>query len=301
MGIPIVFTQHTKWDYDIERAVPAKILQKRVERFAYKNLSAADELWAVSRGTGEHLITRGYKGSYMVMPNGTDFPKGSADSISIKQINERFGLLSGVPVLLFVGRMMWYKNLSLIVEALEILHKRSFDYRMIFVGDGEDLPDVKKMVEGKNLAHLIYFAGRVINREELRAFYTRSDLFVFPSVYDNAPLVIREAAACVCPSLVVRNSSASEILEDGVSGFFSNENSEDIANTIQSVISNHMLLKTVAINASEQTYLTWDQVVNNSVTRYREVKERYNKENTNRGYRKNAITNSLGQSDEVTP
>jgi len=278
LDVPIIYTQHTKWEYDIERVVYSKTLQKKLENFVYNNISTADEVWAVSDSTGKHLVSRGYEGSYLVMPNGTDFTKEKADPALLSQINNRFDIPAGVPVLLFVGRMMWYKNINLIIEALEILHAGSFDYRMIFVGDGEDLPEIKKMVEKKKLAHIIHFAGKIDSREELRAFYTCSDLLMFPSVYDNAPLVIREAAACFCPSLVVGNSSASEILEDGVTGFFAEENSEDIANKCRVILSNHTILKTVAENASEQVYLTWNQVIEKSIERYKEVKEIYDRE-----------------------
>jgi len=276
MDLPIVFSQHTKWDYDIARALRGKILQKGLERFAYSNLSAANELWAVSKGTGEYLISRGYKGSYIVMPNGTDFPKGDADPLLMKQISDRLSLPDGVPVLLFVGRMMWYKNIGLIIEALEILSKRSFDFRMIFVGGGDDLPDVKKMAAYKKLSHIIHFIGKVHNREELRAYYSRSDLFVFPSIYDNAPLVIREAAACACPALVVRNSSSAEILKDGFSGFFTDDNPQSIADALQTILSDRTTLKKVAANAAEHVYLPWDKAIEKSIIRYKEVIKTYN-------------------------
>jgi len=106
LRVPIVFTQHTKWDFDIAEAVPTKVLQKRIERLAYRNLSEADEMWAVSKGAGEHLVSRGYKGSYLVMPNGTDFSRSEPDPTVISKINSELNLSDGVPILLFVGRMM---------------------------------------------------------------------------------------------------------------------------------------------------------------------------------------------------
>lgn len=276
LNIPIVFTQHTKWEFDISRAISIKVLQKKIERYAYKNLSSANELWAVSHGAGKYLVNCGYKGSYIVMPNGTDFSQEDADPIFLSQINTQFDLLDNVPILLFVGRMMWYKNLKLIIEALDILHRRQFGFHMIFVGDGEDLPDVQGMVKSKNLADIIHFAGRVSDREMLRAYYARSDLLVFPSLYDNAPLVVQEAASCSCPSLVVCGSSASEILEDNVTGFFTNDNAESIANSIQKIFSNHEQLKKVSSAASEQIYLPWDKAIKHSVQRYEVVIKSYN-------------------------
>jgi len=275
LRIPIVFTQHTKWDYDIVRIISSKHLQKRIERFAYKNIDRADDVWAVSRGAGEYLCSRGFRGKYIVMPNGTDFPQHAAAPELLKQIENRFDLPGGVPVLLFVGRMMWYKNIELILESLEILRKRSFDFRMVFVGDGRDLLEVKKMTADKGLFDVVFFTGQVNDREMLRALYTRSDLFIFPSVYDTAGLVVLEAAACYSPSVVVRGSAASETVEDGVNGYYTSEDPENMADVVQAAFSDRRQLEQIAAAASGQIYLTWDKAIERAVKRYEAVKAAY--------------------------
>ena len=275
MKVPIVFTQHTKWDFDISTAVSSKMLQKKIERYVYWNLSKADELWAVSRGAGEHLISRGYKGNYIVMPNGTDFPKGSVDPELQAQINSRFNLPDGVPVLLFVGRMMWYKNISLILDTLELLHKSNFDFRMIFVGDGDNLPEIKKTSADKGLSGLVHFAGKISDRKILMSYFVRSDLFVLLSTYDNAPLVIREAAACACPSIVLHGSATAEMIDDGVNGFTVKENAVFAAEYIKKIFSDRKRLEEISLAASEQVYLTWEKAIERSVERYEIVKKAY--------------------------
>ena len=273
--IPIVFTQHTKWDFDIAAVVSSDILRKRIERFAYNNLSRADDLWAVSRGAGEHLISRGYQGSYIVMPNGTDFPKGVENPEMLAQINARFNLPDGVPVFLFVGRMRWYKNISLILDTLELLRDSHFDFRMIFVGDGKDVVEIKKRTVEQGLSHLVHFTGRINDRHTLMSYFMRSDLFLFLSSYDNAPLVIREAAACACPALVLQGSSTAEIIDDGVNGFIVRENAAYAADAIRTIFSDHRRLNEVSKAASEQVYLTWGKAVEHAVERYEVVKKAY--------------------------
>ena len=277
LNIPIVFTQHTKWGFDIACAVSNKALRKMVEVYAYNNIDAADEVWAVSRGAGEYLRSQGYKGEFKVMPNGTDFPSCEPDSSLTLEINSRFDLPGDVPVFLFVGRMMWYKNIRLIIEALGILRRRSIDFRMLFVGEGDDLADIITLTEDEGLSDAVFFAGKISNRELLRAYFSRCDLFVFPSVYDNAPLVIKEAAACSCPSVVVRGSSASEILEDGVSGFFADESAQSIADAVLDALSDRERLERVSEAAFEQVYVTWDKVIQESAARYEVVKAAFDR------------------------
>jgi len=85
---PVVFTQHTKWNYDIEKGVPTKLLQWAFVKKVYSNIQKADEVWAVSTGAGEYLIENGYKGNYRVMLNGTDFPKGMADEVMVGRLTK---------------------------------------------------------------------------------------------------------------------------------------------------------------------------------------------------------------------
>ena len=276
LKIPIVFTQHTKWDSDIAIAVSFRVLQRKLERYAYRNISKADELWSVSHDAGEYLKSRGYNGEYVVMPNGTDFPRGEADPELLAQINSRYDLPDGVPVFLFVGRMKWYKNVGLILDTLELLHKSDFDFRMLFVGDGEDLPDIKKMAADKGLEKVVHFAGKISNRTELMQYFMRSDLFIFLSTYDNAPLVVREAAACACPTLALQGSSTAEILDNGINGFTVREGAIYSAEAIKAIFADRKRLEEVSTAASQQVYLTWEQAIERAVERYEVVKKAYN-------------------------
>ena len=277
-SVPIVYTQHTKWEFDIAHAVGIPMVAKAIEKLIYSNINAADDVWAVSQKTGEHIKNNGFKGDFIVMQNGTDFPRADADENLIAEINQKYALEENIPLFLFVGRMMWYKNQQLIFDTLEILKNKNFDFKMIFIGDGSDLEDMKKMVCDKNLDNHVFFAGRVNDRELLRAYYTRANMFVFPSTYDNAPLVIREAAACGCPSLVIRESSASEILNEfgeNQTAFFADENPESISESIMEAFGDKTRYELVRKNAADKVYLPWSKVMLNTVARYKEVCEIY--------------------------
>ncbi|MCL2030142.1 MAG: glycosyltransferase [Oscillospiraceae bacterium] len=271
---PIVFTQHTKWEYDIKRTVRTGPLRRAVEALVYDNIEAADDVWTVSRGTALHMRNRGFSGDYIVMENGTDFPQGEADAALTREVCRTHGLSGNRPVLLFVGRMYWYKNIRLILDALTLLRARGLEFDMLMVGDGTDLPDMRALTAAKSLNDCVHFTGKISDREKLRAIYTLSTLLVFPSVYDNAPLVIREAAACRCPALVIRGSSSSEILEEGQTGFCTEETPEDVADAVAGALSNPEWLARVANGAAEHVYLPWPKVVARAAERYHEVLER---------------------------
>ena len=120
-GAPIVFTYHTKFDVDIARAVGEGFLKKETVRTMISNIEACDDVWVVSEGAGENLRSLGFKGEYRVMPNGVDFPKGRVSDSAAKEITAGYDIPEGIPLFLFVGRLMKYKGLPLIIDALKIL------------------------------------------------------------------------------------------------------------------------------------------------------------------------------------
>ena len=108
---PLVLTYHTKYDIDIAKAVKSKLLQESAIRALVQNVNACDEVWVVSRGAGENLRSLGYEGAYTVMENGVDVPRGRVSDAAVTAASAGYDLPDGVPLFLFVGRLMWYKGL----------------------------------------------------------------------------------------------------------------------------------------------------------------------------------------------
>ena len=104
---PIVFTYHTKFDVDISRAVKAEFLRNESIKTLVDNISACDEVWVVSKGAGENLVSLGYEGEYHVAVNGVDFAKGKVDDETVQRVTKDYDLPGDVPIFLFVGRIIW--------------------------------------------------------------------------------------------------------------------------------------------------------------------------------------------------
>ena len=269
--VPKVFTYHTKFNTDIKTRVKFKQIQRIAHKFVLSNINHMDEVWVVSEKTAEDLREFGYKGKYRVMRNGTDFKKGKADAEEISEIDRVFRLLPDETVFIFVGRMMWYKNVKIILDSLKIVKDNGYKFRIFFIGDGRDRGAIEKYAELCDLKKEAVFIGEICDREKLRAFYSRSDLLIFPSTYDTCGLVVMEAAACDCPSLLVRNSCAAETINENIDGYLCEENAESCAEAIISAISDPEKLKQTGKNAAETVYYPWDKAVEEAYKRYEEI------------------------------
>jgi glycosyltransferase involved in cell wall biosynthesis len=295
-GAPIVFTYHTKFDVDIARAVGEGFLKKEAIRTMISNIEACDDVWVVSEGAGENLKSLGFKGQYRVMPNGVDFPKGRLNEDKVKEVTKDYDVPEGIPLFLFVGRMMKYKGLPLIVDALGTLSRKGRDFRMVFVGGGADAEEMQNAVKNLGIAADIYsdengekkvehfegaegscgkviFAGPEHDRERLRAWNTRADLFLFPSVYDTNGIVVREAAACGLASVLIKDSCAAEGITHDRNGYMIEETADSMAQLLLEVSGDLDHLHEVGQHAMDEIYISWEQAVRLAYDRYKELLE----------------------------
>ncbi len=274
---PVVFTYHTKYDIDIRRVVKVEPVAREGIHAMVSNIEACDEVWAVSRGAGESLQALGYSGDFRVMHNGVDFPKGAATAAEVEKAVEGYDLPPGVPVYLFVGRMMTYKGLPLILDALKIVKENGLDFRMVFIGKGPDKELLEQKAQELGLMGdgpgRCLFTGPIYDRNVLRAWNTRADLFLFPSTFDTNGLVVREAAACGLASVLIKDSCAAEDVTDGRNGFLIEETPEAMAQLLCRLGSEPAYVRETGVHAMEELYLSWEGCVAEAYNRYQEILE----------------------------
>jgi glycosyltransferase involved in cell wall biosynthesis len=272
-GKPVVFTYHTKFDVDIENIFDLEVMRQAAKKILLSNIAACDEVWAVSRGAGENLESMGFEGEWRVMPNGVDFPLGKASAAFVAALRGEHGIPPQTPVFLFVGRMMWYKGLRIIVDGLARARARGVDFRMIFVGDGEDLDAVRRVAADSGIVQNCIFTGSVKDRERLRAYYSMADMFLLPSTFDNAPLVVREAAACECASVLIRGSSSAEGVTDGENGILIAQDAEDLSRAVERAAGDAGFARALGEAAARTIYLSWEDAVATAWARDEQIAE----------------------------
>lgn len=274
-NVPLVFTYHTKFDIDIRKLVSSRLIQDSAIKVIVDNIQACDEVWVVSEGAGQNLRSLGYKGDYIIMDNGVDFPEGKSGEQAMRIVSEKYHLRGDVPKFFFAGRMRWTKGIDIILKALKRIKDMNYDFQMIFAGDGLDFIEIKRLAQTLGVADKCIFCGGIVDREELRALFSVCDLFLFPSVYDTNGLVVREAAACAVPSVLIQDSCAAEGIVDMETGFIIENSVESMVAKLELLINNSHYLKMVGENAQKKIYLSWDDAVLKATDRYRNLIDNY--------------------------
>ncbi len=267
----VVLTYHTKYDVDFEARLKFPPMKKAAYAFLKANVNYPDEIWIVSSGSESALRRVGCDVKCKVMENGVDFIKGAADAEKCVALRKKYNIPEGCLVFSFVGRMQWYKNIRLILDALKIVKADGLDYRFLLVGDGYDLKEMIAYAKELGIDDKVISTGSVRDRDELRVYYSITDIFLFLSTFDTAAIVVKEAAACGCPSLFAEGSDSAYGVIDGDNGWFSEEKPEKLASKIETICENREELKTVGKRASETLYVPWSVSVDNAYRRYKEL------------------------------
>ena len=269
--IPVVATFHSKYRDDLWRAVPVKPLVdeeiKRIVDFYHD----VDEVWVPQAGVAKTLREYGYRGPYRVMENGVDL-EAPADLAPLRRAAElRLGFGQETSMGLFVGQHILEKNLEFLMRSLPAVCAAEPRFRMVFVGEGYAKPRLKSLARELGVVDRVVFHDVVYDRELIKEFYARAELFLFPSKYDNAPLVMREAAAFKTPAVALRGSTAAEVIRDGVNGFLSDDDPEAYAATVVAALRDEKARVAAGLDASRSIYRSWESVVVEVKRRYLEI------------------------------
>ena len=274
-GIPLVATFHTKFRDDFRKVLNNNLFVDFLMNLTLDFYNSADVVWVPNKSTGQTLREYGYKGKFEIMPNGTDMeiPDKSKRLKLRKAGLEITGADGNQFTLLFVGQHRWEKNVRMIIDSLRLLSEKNVIFQMIFVGEGYAAKEMKKLVKEYNLNDKVIFSGLVTDRNKLKSIYSCADLFVFPSIYDNSPLVIQEAAAFDVPSVVVKKSSAAEGITDKVNGFLIDDNPQALFKLISEVEKYPEVIKLAGEGARKSIYKPWEGIVDLVYQRYVEIIE----------------------------
>ncbi|SFR44603.1 Glycosyltransferase involved in cell wall bisynthesis [Halogeometricum rufum] len=214
--LPFVASYHTPTgeyaDYLTSRDSFERRIESLSERYERWFFGRADAVLCPSRDTRDHLRDEvGVDTEIVVLSNGIDTDRfAPADAGAVEAFRDRYDLPDG-PLVGYTGRHGFEKNLSEFVRAAEGL-----DATVVFGGDGPAREELESLATDLGVeAHFLGF----LPREELPAFYSALDAFVFPSPVETQGLVALEANACGTPVVGVDEGALSDTVDDGVTGY----------------------------------------------------------------------------------
>lgn len=171
-----------------------------------------------------------YRHQVKVIPGGVDVDKFK--HVGTASIDKKYGL-KGKRVVVFAGKLTKYKGVKYL-----ILAAKKIKGEVIILGGGPDRKNLEAIVKEENIKNVRFLGHFGDDTNFLIKMYSRADVFVAPSVWDEPlGLVILESMACETPVVVTRKGGIPLAVKDGKNGFFVRpRNAQDIAEKVNMLL-----------------------------------------------------------------
>lgn len=184
---------------------------------------------AISDSTRDDLAVRGiHREKIDVAECGVDHTVYKVDAAS-----QRFTQ----PTILYLGRLKKYKSVHHLISALPIIRRSIADARVMIVGGGDFLGELKSQTERLGLTGCVEFAGFVTEEQKLE-YLRRSHVSVYPSPKEGWGITNIEANACGTPVVAADSPGLRDSVSPEKSGLlYEYGNVESLASQIVRLLS----------------------------------------------------------------
>lgn len=225
LGLPSIYEVRGLWEVTRGSRNPEWAKSNMFQYIARMEADAAKgatRVFAITEALREEMIRRGVDGEKIsIVPNGVDTSRFTPIPRD-EQLASELGV-TGKTVIGYVGSVLDYEGIELILEAAEVMNRTREDFHVLIVGDGAELERFQNHVEENSLDHVVTFTGRVPH-EDVERYYSLVDITPFPRL----PLPVCEMVSPLKPfeamamgKAVVASDVAAlkEIVTPGLNGY----------------------------------------------------------------------------------
>tara|TARA_Y200000002_G_scaffold271599_1_gene226091 strand:+ start:271 stop:1404 length:1134 start_codon:yes stop_codon:yes gene_type:complete len=220
------------------------VYKKLFLKMASYTIKNADILRAVSSSTEEQALSFDTSKRVVRFPAWIDFEIFS--NIQPTRSDE------GNFKILFIGSITDRKKPHLIIEALPKLHDDKVELHLVGpTPNHKYLDELREKIISNKLEDRVYIHGTK-SRDEVKEFYSESNLMILPSVSEGLARVIFESQVTACPVLVTDAPGMQDIVIDGQTGYvFESNDLRTMIEKIDYIIKNYSEATAVGKNAKD--------------------------------------------------
>jgi glycosyltransferase involved in cell wall biosynthesis len=214
----------------------------------------------VSEQSKIDLQSLGVTKKIVVIPNGID-PTPYSGNITKKQLQA-----------IYVGRLVFYKNIDVIIEAFAIIIKKIPTAKLLIVGDGPMKNSISEKIKGMGLENNIQLCGNVTEEQKIKLIQ-ESTMLLNPSLIEGFGIVVLEAFAAGKPVLVSDTKPLSDLVTDSVDGFvLKSDDPQAWASTITNLFNDDSLAEKLGLAGRQKVKkYTISNLVNDLTAMYESV------------------------------
>lgn len=240
-GIPIVFTNHTRYDLYAQvylPMIPDPLSRGFLQAYMPAFCREVDLVIAPSSGVEQVLRAHGVDAPIEVVPNGVDLAPFQQARDPFERAS--LGLGDGDVGLVYVGRLGVEKNLGFLLRALSVVRSGAPKARLVLVGGGPEAANLRGMARELKIAEAVHFTGP-LPYDRVPRILAACDVFVTASVSEVHPLSLIEAMASGIPVAAIEGPGISDTIHDGEDGFLAPYDLEAFASRIGRLVEDESL------------------------------------------------------------
>lgn len=177
------------------------------------NLSLATDFWACSKLAANFLFGEQIpKEKIVVMPNAIELEQFAFKQQIRNEYRKKYGL-ENCFVIGHTGRFGYQKNHNFLIDVFAAVLKSMDSVRLVLLGDGQLLSEVKSKAVKLGLEGKLLFLG---NRTDVNNWYSAMDLFLLPSKFEGLPIAAIEAQAAGLPCLLSDRITEEAVINENV-------------------------------------------------------------------------------------
>ena len=239
LNIPCIETYHTFFEDYLHHYLPwmPKSIARGIARMISKRqCNAVDAIVAPSNPMLDVLRRYGVNVLSEVIPTGLqDSSFAAADGQAFRL---KYGIPLDRPMLLYVGRVAFEKNIDFLLEMTKLLAEKRPDVLLVVTGEGPAETSLHKLAKTLEIEKNVQFIGYLDRNKELNACYESADIFVFASKSETQGLVLLEAMAQATPVVAIAELGTASILIEGKGALIAPDDTAQFAERVHQLLLN---------------------------------------------------------------
>lgn len=215
------------------------------------------------------------KDKVLVTPNAIDPSNFEANQEDVLRIRTELGLSEQDIVVGFVGSIFPYHGVKDLLLSFEELATKKADpsLKLLIVGDGETLPELREIAARSAHKDQIIFTGNV-PYEEVRSYISNMDITVLAnSKWYCSPIKIFEYGAMEKAVVSIKTNAVLDVMENKVDGMLIEDPAKDLASALEKLVNDSELRNSVARSFHEKVMRkhTWEATAMLILDKYRSL------------------------------
>jgi len=225
------------------------LFHNRAHKIEAIKLTTADRVFTVSTALKDFLVSR-YNCScdkIIVQPNCINPEKVFYDNQAVESLRVELGLDSN-KVIGFVGSMFPYHGVDVLINSFSKVIAAFPNAKLLIVGDGIVLNDLKKLTQNLSLEQSVIFTGKVPHKLVFNYIQLMDVCVMAKSNWYGSPVKIFEYGLLKKPIIAPNNVPVRDVMVNMHDAILIQENETDLKNALCNLLENETLAESLAIN-----------------------------------------------------